>query len=58
MIPPGNSDKLVSAVKEMLTDRAKLADMSQRSRVVAETEYNSAYIIDRYAEMVEEYIAR
>jgi len=32
--------------------------MSARAREVAETEYSSAYIIDRYAEMVEEYLAR
>jgi hypothetical protein len=32
--------------------------MSVRARQVAETEYSSAYIIDRYAEMVEEYLAK
>jgi glycosyltransferase involved in cell wall biosynthesis len=58
VIPPGDSDKIVSAVKELLADNGLLREMSIRAREVAEKEYSSAYIIDRYAEMVEEYITK
>jgi len=58
VISPGDSDKIVTAVKEMLADREMLQEMSVRAREVAETEYSSAYIIDRYAEMIEEYLAK
>jgi glycosyltransferase involved in cell wall biosynthesis len=58
VVAPGDADKIVAAVKGLLADRSVLNDMSVRARQVAETEYSSAYIIDRYAEMVEEYLAK
>ena len=57
VVSPGDSDKIVAAVQELLADRSVLKGMSARAREVAETEYSSAYIIDRYAEMIEEYRA-
>jgi colanic acid biosynthesis glycosyl transferase WcaI len=58
VIPPGDSARIVSAVLELLDDRSKLKAMSARARHVAETEYSSAYIIDRYAELVAEHVVR
>jgi colanic acid biosynthesis glycosyl transferase WcaI len=58
VIPPGDAGKIVAAVKTVLADRAMLEVMSKRARDVAESEYSSSYIIDRYAEMIEEYQAR
>jgi glycosyltransferase involved in cell wall biosynthesis len=55
VIPPGDSDKIVTVVRQLLADRSALANMSVRARQLAETEYSSAYIIDRYADMIEEY---
>ena len=57
VVSPGDSDKIVAAVQELLADRSVLRGMSARAREVAETEYSSTYIIDRYAEMIEEYHA-
>ena len=58
VISPGDSDKIVTAVRQLLADRSVLADMGKRARQLAETEYSAAYIIDRYAEMITEYHAR
>jgi len=58
VIQPGESDKIVAAVKELLADRSTLTAMSARARAVAEAEYSANYIIDRYAEMVGEYLER
>jgi colanic acid biosynthesis glycosyl transferase WcaI len=57
VIAPGESDKIVAAVKEVLANRTGLEDMSKRARELAENEYSSSYIIDRYAEMIAEYAA-
>lgn len=58
IISPGDSDKIVTAVRQLLADRSVLADMGKRARQLAETEYSAAYSIDRYAEMIREYQAR
>jgi len=58
VISPGESDKIVTAVQQLLADRSVLADMGKRARQLAETEYSAAYIIDRYAAMIAEYQAR
>lgn len=55
VIPPGDADKIVAAVDDLLADRSVLVEMSRRAREVAETEYSSAYIIDRYAELIAEH---
>jgi len=58
VISPGDSDKIVTAVRQLLADRSVLADMGKRARQLAETKYSAAYIIDRYAEMITAYGAR
>jgi len=56
VIKPGDSDRIVAVVRDLLENRAKLVETSHRAREVAESEYSSAYIIDRYAEMIREYM--
>jgi glycosyltransferase involved in cell wall biosynthesis len=58
VIPPGDPDKMAEVVISVLNDRSILQEMGKRGRDVAESEYSAAYIIDRYAEMVEEYITK
>jgi glycosyltransferase involved in cell wall biosynthesis len=57
VIAPGESDKIVAVVKELLADRSVLVGMSKRARELAEAEYSSAYIIGCYADMITEYAA-
>lgn len=56
VVPPGDSDKFVEVVTDVLQNRNQLADMGRRGREVAENEYSAAYIIDRYAELVREHL--
>jgi len=57
VVPPGDSDKFVEVVTGVLNDRSQLVEMGRRGREVAEQEYSAAYIIDRYAELVEEQLS-
>ncbi|MEJ2139791.1 MAG: glycosyltransferase family 4 protein [Gammaproteobacteria bacterium] len=57
VVPPGDSDKFVEVVTGVLNDRSQLVEMGRRGRAVAEQEYSAAYIIDRYAELLEEQLS-
>jgi len=52
VVPPGDVDRFVDVVRHLLNNRPILDDMGVRARQLAETEYSSAYIIDRYDELV------
>ena len=56
VVEPGDSDRFVEVVKEVLQNREQLRDMGERGRQVAEQEYSAAYIIDRYAELARDYL--
>ena len=54
VVPPGDSDRFVEVVTDVLKNRAQLAEMGERGRNVAEQEYSAAFIINCYADLVRE----
>jgi len=56
VVPPGDADRFVEVVTGILNDRAQMTEMGLRGRKLVEDEYSAAYIIDRYAELVREYL--
>jgi colanic acid biosynthesis glycosyl transferase WcaI len=56
VVPPGDSDRLVEVVTDVLENRSQLAEMGERGRQLVESEYSAAYIIDCYANLVKEFI--
>jgi glycosyltransferase involved in cell wall biosynthesis len=49
---PGDSDGIVTLVKELLADRSALVGMGKRARAVVEAEYRSSGIIDKYLDLI------
>jgi colanic acid biosynthesis glycosyl transferase WcaI len=56
VVPPGDSDRLVEVVTDVLNNRSQLAEMGERGRNLVEQEYSSAYIINCYADLVREFL--
>ncbi|MGI9289692.1 MAG: glycosyltransferase family 4 protein, partial [Gammaproteobacteria bacterium] len=57
IVPPGQPDRCYEVVKGILENREQLKEMGEHCRKLAEEEYSSAYIINRYADLVREFIA-
>jgi glycosyltransferase involved in cell wall biosynthesis len=51
VVPPGDIDKLLDAIKEARSDPARLAEMGGRARLAAETKYSYEKVIATYVDL-------
>lgn len=51
VVPPGDIDKLLAAIKESRADPARLSEMGQRARIAAETKYSYEHVIAAYLDL-------
>ena len=51
VVPPGDIDKLLEAIKEARSDPARLAEMGCRARLATETKYSYEKVIATYVDL-------
>ena len=53
VVPPGDVDQLVTAILEAHANPARLTEMGQRARQVAETKYSFERVIESYHSLIQ-----
>lgn len=52
VVPPGDVDRFVAAIREARADPARLAEMGRRARLAVESKYSCEKAVNAYCELI------